>query len=446
MIPGGTGACTADGVPPGDPGAVSAAATLLQAVASATGTTAGNVKGISGSLEPSCWVGSGAEGFAAAAGRYATKLGTLQEAYAHLSGGMSVYAAALQAAQALARQANAMAAAAEAEAAAASARVASQSPPAGASPSAVSAFAASQASASAQISNSLSGVLQQADLMRSEAFAQAQAAAATARGVVEAVIGALQPLGASPPSAWSRITDANDKAGWALNSWGVYGAFVTSAKGFQWGSAFLQYLAKSDLAGAANSNGLNLGTTAERSQWSKVMNEAKAAKGSASDARGEFDDSIAPEGGMSAGTILGRTGLGLGMASDVVTFVSPSAPFGPGGVLGGNTDRAMAAANFTASGVALSSSMGATFGIEGGLMAVPGVDVVVGGVIVGTAVYFGGEFVYEHWSDVTHWTSGAADWVGHETSSVASGAWHETSSVASGAWHDATSFVGSLLP
>ena len=109
------------------------------------------------------------------------------------------------------------------------------------------------------------------------------------------------------------------------------------------------------------------------------------------------------------------------MASDVITFAAPTPSFGPGGILGGNTDRAMATANFAASGLALGSSL--DIGLATTAMAIPGVDVVVGGVLIGTAAYFAGEFVYQHWGNITHAVDGALN---------AAGSWAEHAGQQSG--------------
>ena len=52
-------------------------------------------------------------------------------------------------------------------------------------------------------------------------------------------------------------------------------------------------------------------------------------------------------------------------------------------------------------------------------MAIPAVDVVAG-VMIGTAAYFAGEFVYQHWGDITHGIETAGSWLGHEASSLGS--------------------------
>ena len=115
--------------------------------------------------------------------------------------------------------------------------------------------------------------------------------------------------------------------------------------------------------------------------------------------------------------VLGKAGLGLGMASDLVTMVAPSPSFGPDGLLGGNTDRGLAAANLAASGLALGSTM--DLGLATAAMAIPGVDIVVGGVLIGTAAYFAGEFVYQHFGhDISQGIEAAGSWAGQEVTSL----------------------------
>lgn len=122
--------------------------------------------------------------------------------------------------------------------------------------------------------------------------------------------------------------------------------------------------------------------------------------------------------------VLGRGGLGLGMASDVVTEIAPTPSFGPDGLLGGNTDRVMAGLNFTASGLAFGGSLGID-AAAGVVAIIPGGQVVVGGVLIGTAAYFAGEYVYQHWgtiaglgADAWHGIDSAGSWAGHQLSNI----------------------------
>ncbi len=71
----------------------------------------------------------------------------------------------------------------------------------------------------------------------------------------------------------------------------------------------------------------------------------------------------------------------------------------------------MAAANFAASGLALGGSLGV--GLATTALAIPGVGVVAGGVLVGTAACFAGEYVYRHWGAIGHAVTGSIHAVGN---------------------------------
>jgi hypothetical protein len=173
--------------------------------------------------------------------------------------------------------------------------------------------------------------------------------------------------------------------------------------------------------------------------WYPARDAYNAAAHDATAAEGDLRGAIAPAADdASIMARLGKVGLGLAMASDVVTMWKPPESFGPGGIFGGNTDRVMAGLNFAASGLALGDSLG--IGLAGAAMAIPGVDVVVGAVLIGTAAYFAGTFVYQHWGDISHGIAEAGSWLGHEAASLGSdigngvqqaGSWvgHEASNV-----------------
>ena len=222
----------------------------------------------------------------------------------------------------------------------------------------------------------------------------------------------------SGSSAWQKLVtdfaDWNDKAGWGLNSWGAFGAVLTLRAEASYGGA----AAKLSSASAAEDEAFWKWYSREGSyfDWQPKATAYNAAASGATDALKDLRESIVPGKGL-MGT-LGKVGLVAGIGSDIVTEIAPSKSFGPDGLLGGNTDRVMAGANMAASGLALGGSM--EIGAATTLLAVPGVDVVVGGVLVGTAVYFGGEFVYRHWSGIEHGVSSAADTAGHALGSAAS--------------------------
>jgi hypothetical protein len=235
------------------------------------------------------------------------------------------------------------------------------------------------------------------------------------------------PGGAKPVpggSPWTTVLDAlavgNDKAGWVLNSWGTFGAVVMTNKGAQYLEAQATLGKTWDTYNTAIDAVL-----AKKGFFSSGFYSAQDAYNAAAhgnkEALTELQNAIRPaasDDGRFA--LLGKVGLGLGMASDVITFAAPTPSFGPGGILGGNTDRAMATANFAASGLALGSSL--DIGLATTAMAIPGVDVVVGGVLIGTAAYFAGEFVYQHWGNITHAVdsalNSAGNWVNHQVSNL----------------------------
>ena len=229
-------------------------------------------------------------------------------------------------------------------------------------------------------------------------------------------------------STWSTVKNTlgglNTKTGWVLNTWGVYGAGVTSDKLFNLAEAnrVLGAAKAAEQAAFGAWNRVHGGWF----RWNETVQAENAAIQAQRNARSEFNDSIAPAASDSAVMrTLGRVGLGAGMASDVVTMVDPSPAFGPDGLLGGNTDRGMAGLSFAASGIALGASL--DIGLCAGLMAVPGVNIAVGAVLIGTAAYFAGEFVYQHWGAISSGVSHAASWVGHTAENVAHDIGHDVS-------------------
>lgn len=149
----------------------------------------------------------------------------------------------------------------------------------------------------------------------------------------------------------------------------------------------------------------------------RAMNAAQADNVSASkaaeDAEEELEDSLAGTKGF-----VGKFGMGmygLAIASDIYTEFRPSNAFGSTGEV---LDRVNAGLNMAASGLALTDAAG--WAVAGSLMAIPGVDVAVGAVLIGTAVYSTAELVWEHEGgaikrdlhDVGHWASDVGHFLG----------------------------------
>jgi hypothetical protein len=223
-------------------------------------------------------------------------------------------------------------------------------------------------------------------------------------------------------SGWQRLSDdldtINDDAGWGLNTLNAYGVVM---------------LTKAEVVLAEAQAGLGTarggydaavdGVMADRGFFSTGYYGATDGLNTAFRVRRAANtglmDSIRPTTtDFSALGNASRGLLGVGMLSDLWTMKDPDKSFGPDGKLGGNTDRAMAAANLVASGVALGASM--DVGLASAVLLLPGAPVVVGAVLVGTALYFGGEFVYKHWDDI----SGAASTATHAAGTALSDTGH----------------------
>jgi hypothetical protein len=253
--------------------------------------------------------------------------------------------------------------------------------------------------------------------------------AATARGGAKGVTGS----GGSPWAAVvSDIWSGNDKAGWGINALGAYGLIMMTpaeAKNFEAQAAL------SDTRGIWYSavDGVNDGDGGFFSgSFYKAFADYTGAKSGAKAANDALLEAIRPgsEGKLTFMKGFGRVGLGLGIISDGITIWHPSESWGPGGVLGGNFDRGVAAANGVAAGLALGDSVG--LALAGSAMLIPGVNLVVGGVLIGTSAYMAGEFVYQHWGAISHGLSTGATAVGH--AGVAFG--HTTESLVDGAHHE----------
>jgi hypothetical protein len=442
--------------PPGDPAALSRGAATYTAAHGELERDRATLSSTAGQATGTTWRGAGAAGFVAAAEELASAYALTSSALAQGATALRGYAADLAAAKETARRANAAIGEANSLASALltaqSAAEGAQSAADGASQAATSAqaqaaaaphsptaqvaadsarSAANEAASAAQeawnrvttLSGQYEAARSHALTLAGEARTQASLAASKASAGFEAAVANLFGVNPRParggahgvpgggltwPQVVSNLAKWNDRAGWALNSWGAFGAFVTGRKE-------LGYLdASSTLRSAYEAEDEAFWKFYSREgsyfDWAPKMAAYNAAADGAKGAFKDLRESITPGEGVMG--VVGRFGLAAGIGSDIVTEISPNKSFGPDGLLGGNTDRVMAGLNIGASGLALGDSFG--IGAASAAMAIPGVDVVVGGVLVGTAVYAGGEFVYQHWHGIEHGISSAASWVGHE--------------------------------
>lgn len=473
MLIGGSGGMFLSPIPepPGDPAALDHAAAVYTAAHGEIQRTKATLTGVAGQAGGGDWTGIGATDFAGTTTTLADAYGLTAGALARGAVALKAFSHDLAAAKQTARQANAAVATANA---AASALIGAQSAAelkqlaaddaaqtattarahAAANPHAPAAqTAADLAGAAANDAHSAATsawnhvttltTQWQADHSRAVALianAHTQATRASAKAATAFDAAATELAGGSPHGGrgaahgvpgggvWQtvigKLATLNDHAGWGLNAWGSFGVVVLGRAGLNLAEKDAQYAEASEGYDAAISavfdgNGGFFGPNGWYA-WQAKFNEAQDAK---IEAAADLDEAVAPTKGF-VGGVLGRAGLGLGMASDLATELKPSASWGPDGMLGGNTDRVMAGLNFGASGLALGSS----FGLDAAatvVAVIPGGQVVVGAVLLGTSAYFAGEFVYQHWSTIAHWGSdawGALDsagsWTGHTATSL----------------------------
>lgn len=195
MRPMGGGGST---VPPGDPGAVRAAAGQLSGLAGQISGARSQSQGVAVQLAGRTWSSQAAGVFRQAAGTYDRDLGTLESALMTAAGALRSYAAALEAAQQQARHAIAAQSQANADAVDAQNRLAAASPP-GASPSEVQAFNAQQQQASTAVQDTLTRALNAAGTSLGGAFTQAHAAAVACAAALEGSAAKMAPLARLAP-------------------------------------------------------------------------------------------------------------------------------------------------------------------------------------------------------------------------------------------------------
>jgi hypothetical protein len=452
-------------VPPGDPGSLAHAAGTYTAAHGEIARSHATLTGAAGLAGGPSWTGTGAASYVTATTELASVYSLTAAALARGATALKTYSTDLHQAQQTAHQANAavsrsnslasayLTAQATAQQSAQDAQDASDASTtadthAAANPHSPSAKTAadnartaasnaqSAASSDAQrasaASNAYSAAYSHAVSLCSAATQQAKHASTKAAAAFDAATTELSGQSAKPVAAGAKgvpgggpwqtvlthLATWNGDAGWGLNAWGAFGAVVIA-------KAEMRVLeAKAGLGQAVDTYDEAVdGLMAGKGFWSSGYYDAEAGLNGAFGARRTADTellkSIVPAADdTSALAKVSRFGLVAGMASDAITIAEPGPSYGPDGLLGGNTDRGLAAANLAASGLAL--GYGADIGVAVTVMgAIPGLDLIVGGVLVGTAAYFAGEFVYQHFGHtIAHSLDAAGSWVGHEGSSI----------------------------
>lgn len=464
-------------VPPGDPGALSHGAAAYAAAHGEIDRNRAALTAAASQAGGAAWTGAGAAAYVSATSQLAACYALTAAALARGATTLRAYSASLATAKQTARQANAAVAktnaAATALLAAQAAAAAAQTASDDASQSATTAegqAAASPHSASAQAAATTAAAAA-TDAQSAAATAQGQVAALTAQYDADRALalrlcslaeeearqaaaraaagfdaaanelmgqsampvrGGAEPV--SPGQAWNMLIttlagwNGNRVVGGITSSLGVFGAIML-------GRAQLKYLESvSDLAGATTAEDdafrSFLSGDGSLANWLKAADGLDAATKGNATALKDWGDAIT-SGDSGVIDALGKAGLGIGIASDLIVLADPGQSYGPDGLFGGRDDRIMAGANLAASGLAVGSDLGLEAATAA--LAIPGVDVVVGGVLIGTAAYFAGEYVYTHYgSDIAHlgedawndlgaannWVNGklnaAGNWVGNQ--------------------------------
>jgi hypothetical protein len=424
--------------PPGDPAALAAAARTYTAGQSEIDRNHAALTATAAQVGGPAWQGQGGTAYQKVSSDLAAVYALTSRGLAQGAVTLRSYAASLAAAKEAARQANAavaqsnaaatalldaQAAAEQAQAAADNtAQAATDSEAtAAANPHSVSAKVAAEnarsaaddaqsaASGAADRVSALSGQYD-ADHARAlsliaEAQAQATRAASSAAAGFDAAASELMgdrphaarggAHGQGGSSAWLRlgrdVAGWDDYAGFALAGWGAYGGFAFGKASLNFFNALRQLGSAQDEYDTAFANFYGKLIT-ERSvgyfdmkQKKTALDDAKAAE---EDSEGDLLESIDGAGALK---LVGQVGMGLAIVSDGIEFVRPDHVFGN---VGAQIDRWGAVANAAASGLALGSSL--EIGAAATLMAIPGVDVAVGVVLVGTTLYATSELVWKH--------------------------------------------------
>jgi hypothetical protein len=466
-------------IPPGDPAALSRGAATYSAATAEIERNRAMLTAAAGQAGGAAWAGTGAAGYMSATSELAVCYGLTAAALASGATALRAYAASLATAKETARRANAAVATANA---AASALLNAQQAAADAQTAAVNAAADATTAEAHATANPHSPAAQVAAQSARTAATDAQSASDTAQGRVstltaqydadraialrlsslaqeEARQAAVRagagfdaaaneligksarpiPGGAHPvtgPSPWQRIIttlagwNGNRVVGAIASGLGVFGAVLLSRNEYNY-LGKLSELADSQVA-EDDAFRAFLSGRGSLDDWLTSVDRFSNSLTEHSDALKELQDAVtAGDGGLM--DAIGKAGLGVAIVSDIIVIAAPGKSYGPGGLFGGNDDRAMASANLAASGLAIGGDLGIDAATAA--LAIPGVDVIAGGVLIGTGAYFAGEYVYSHyghdiaklgeqaWDDLgtaNNWVNNQVDDLGHDVSKVLS--------------------------
>ncbi len=464
IVNGGGGATLGDPLagltmPPGQPGPLGAVASQLTGWAEHLGTGAAGHRTAAAGVVGSAWIGPDSARCGTNVDTIATAAATLGDAADH--GSQVLRTCEQQWSDALGQWHKAQRLAADAltdeqthRNAAAAALVAMTPAEAKAHPDALS-------SAQAQADGSdgyQSPLRSQATTVGLGAVTQAERAVTTAATSLSEITAVVNVVGAHPDAKkdefWATFMDLGiGGPATALAAPGAYGQVA----GWQSYAKFFRAFDRGDFAALARAN---------PTEWAKVTTVADrygADSMQALKAQLEFLQSTSVDvstaaaagaapidalpGGALADTldVLGKVALPLAVAGDVYTVVDGKATL---------LDRSLSGANLAGLGLAASGTETggaalALIGINGVADWIPVVGEVV---VVGTALYLGGEWVHNHWSDICRWSDDAGHFISSTTSAAVQGGehlvaagYHDVQGVVTGGFNDAKSAVSTGL-
>jgi hypothetical protein len=438
-------------IPPGDPGALSAAAGTYTAAHGEMERSRATLTRVASAGSDDSWIGVGALTFGSVSTDLVAAYGLTADALAKGATALRAYATALTTAIATAHRANQevaltnttasalLSAEATARASAQAASDASQqSTTASAhatanphSPAAANAADTAQRAATdaQQTANSdastVSALTAQYDNERAQALKlcalakeQAKTAATHAGSAFDSAAAGL--LGNKVTAArggakgdvgspWEGLTEVIEKSHASLGIIGADGILWALGRGSELATDFMKELPKVELEWLHEA--LPWGKDADQSVWDAAYH-GWAAKADAAETFGQqFVDDTALLGRISQ---WGRVGGGvIAVAGDVITIVNPPQAGAMGWV-----DRGVAGVNGTVVGVDAVGAAGTLLGIDAISFSVPPVGVAVA---VGTGLYLAGAYAYKHWA---WFRDDIANPVGHAVADGAKGLVH----------------------
>jgi hypothetical protein len=443
-------------VPPGDPGALSAAAATYTSAhgeidrsRAALANAAAQVGGVS-------WTGLGASAYRQVTGELAAVYGLTATALADGATALRRYATALATAKQTAHQANsavsesnaaaqamlaAQDAAGQAQDAADSATqtAATAQAQAAASPHSPSAVLAadnarsaasdaqSAAAAAANRLSALTGEYEAANARALSLLSEAQTQATVASAAAAAGFDAAADLlaGVKPKAARGGahgVTGENpfakviDEMHASLGAAGVDGGLWLLGKGAEQAEKFMQDLPEMELQWLHGS--LPWGKGLPQEDWDAALH-GWWMKSDAAEAFGE--DFVNSTKWLGLASRFGRVAGGpIAVAGDVLMIMNPT----QAGTMG-DVDRGVAAVNGVVVGADAVGAAGALLGVDALSFSIPPVGVAVA---VGTGLYLAGAYAYKHWTwfrqdlakPIGHAVAHLADDVGHDISDAAS--------------------------